>query len=48
VLEQVGKPGAPGVSRADPTWYHVFTLAIGAEWSSWTMTVRPFGSRNIS
>ena len=38
----------PGVSRPDPTWYQVFTVATGAEWSSWTMMVSPFGSRNIS
>ena len=38
----------PGVSRPEPTWYQQFTVATGAEWSSWTITVRPFESRNIS
>jgi hypothetical protein len=38
----------PVVSRPDPTWYQQFTLTTGAERSSWTITVRPFGSRNIS
>src|SRR5690606_19490013 len=28
-------------SLPEPTWYQVFTVTIGAEWSSWTMTTRP-------
>ena len=45
--KRCAKPVRPGFSRAEPTWYQVLTETSGAEWSSWTITVRPFASRNI-
>ena len=35
------KPVRPGLSRPEPTWYHIFTLTIGVEWSSCRMTLSP-------
>src|SRR6185369_2426341 len=41
------KPVLPFGSSFEPTLYQTLTAAIGALWSSWTMTVRPLLSLKL-
>ena len=44
--KRCANPVRPVRSRAEPTWYHMFTVTSGTLWSSCRITVRPFGSLN--
>ena len=46
--KRCAKPVLPRFSFFEPTWYQTLTATIGALWSSWTTTVRPFERVNFS
>ena len=46
--KRCANPVLPRFSFFEPTWYQTLTATIGALWSSWTTTVRPFERVNLS
>ena len=41
--KRCAKPVRPRFSSPEPTWYQTLVVAMGTEWSSCTISVRPLG-----